>query len=204
MAYKRGKVFRVDLKEVDKAILEKLSKRHHLSMKEITGYLIELCDKHDLLEGDWKARLEDLDLARERVTRLEGSCPALIYAEKSHWCVWGRDGKTPEKKKLAKDLYESLEMCLACKKTLEIKLENESYQVKVQELETKLQEQSTKKFKIPQCNNGGRLDGDGLAFEGCPRSRGKPVSVEEYCKKLNNGLGCPMFKSRLIGVGAES
>ena len=204
MAYKRGKVFRVDLKEVDKEILEKLSKRHHLSMKEITGYLIELCDKHDLLEGDWKARLEDLDLARERVTRLEGSCPALIYAEKSHWCVWGRDGKTPEKKKLAKDLYESLEMCLACKKTLEIKLENESYQVKVQELETKLQEQSTKKFKIPQCNNGGRLDGDGLAFEGCPRSRGKPVSVEEYCKKLNNGLGCPMFKSRLIGVGAES
>ena len=199
--YKRGKSFDVKLKEADKLLLETLSKRHKISQIEIAGYLIELCDKHDLLEGDWKARLEDLDLARERVTRLEGSCPALIYAENSHWCVWGRDGKTPEKKKLAKDLDEALEMCLACKKTLQIKLENESYQVKVQELEAKLAAKSTQKFRVPQCNNGGRLSKDSTAFEGCPRSPSKPVSIKEYCKKINDGQGCVWLKMHLIGVG---
>ena len=170
----------------------------------IAGYLIELCDKHNLMDGDWKARLEDLDLDREKVTWLKGSCPALTEADNKFKCVWGVDGKPPAIKVLSKDHLEALEMCAACKTTLEIKLENQSYQVKVQELEAKLQEQSTKKFKIPQCNNGGRLDGDGLAFEGCPRSPGKVVSIEGYCKKLKNGAGCDWFKSRLVGVSSEA
>ena len=204
MAYKRGKVFAVTLKEDDKLLLETLAKRYKLSQIEIAGYLIELCDKHDLLKGDWKARLEDLDLEREKVTRLEGSCPALIEADNFVWCVWGVDGKPPAKKKLAKDYGDALEMCLACKKTLKIKLENQSYQVKVQELEAKLKEKAGKKFKIPQCQSGARLDGDGLAFEGCPRSPGKVVSIEGYCKKLKNGAGCDWFKSRLVGVSSEA
>lgn len=204
MSYKRGKVFAVTLKEKDKLLLETLAKRHKLSQIEIAGYLIELCDKHDLLSGDWKARLEDLDLDREKVTRLEGSCPALTEADNKFKCVWGVDGKPPAIKVLSKDHFEALEMCAACKKTLEIKLENQSYQVKVQELEAKLKEKASKKFKIPQCNNGGRLDGDGLAFEGCPKSPGKVVSIEGYCKKLKNGAGCDWFKSRLVAVGTEA
>ena len=202
MPYNRPKTFDVKLTEPDKKLLETLSKRHHLSQKEIVGYLIDLCDKHDLLTGDWKGRLEDLDEDRERYTRLEGSCPALTYADHSHWCLWGQDGKPPAKKKLAKDLDEALEMCAACNKTLSIKLENESYQVKVQELEAKLAVKSTQKFRVPQCDNGGRLSKDSTAFEGCPRSRGKPVSITEYCKKINEGQGCIWLKMHLIGVGA--
>lgn len=203
MPYKRGKVFRVDLKETDKATLEKLAKRHKKDQKFIVGYLIDLCDKHDLLAGDWKARLEVLDEGRERVKRLKGSCPALTEADKKWKCVWGVDGKPPAIKTLSKDYFEAVEMCLACKKTLEIKLENESYQVKVQELEIKLKEQSTKKFKIPQCSRGARLDKDGLAFEGCERSPGAPVSIDGYCKKINKGAGCDWFKERLVAVGTE-
>ena len=93
-------------------------------------------------------------------------------------------------------------MCAACNKTLSIKLENESYQVKVQELEAKLAVKSTQKFRVPQCDNGGRLSKDSTAFEGCPRSRGKPVSITEYCKKINEGQGCIWLKMHLIGVGA--
>ena len=120
-----------------------------------------------------------------------------------YWFVWGQDGKPPLKKKLARERNQALEMCEGCRKTLEIKMENESYQVKVRELESKLMEQSTKKFKIPQCKNGARLDNDGLAFEGCPRSIGKPVSVEGYCKKIKDGRGCDWLKIQLVAVGKE-
>lgn len=206
MPYKRGKVHKVELTEKDKSVLEKLTKRHKITQKIIAGLGIGLIDKYGVhnVNALLEAALLEAENSREIYTRQEGDCPALIYAERSHWCVWGRDGKTPEKKKLAKDLDESLEMCLACKKTLEIKLENESYQVKVQELEAKLKDQSSKKFKIPQCQNGARLDSDGLAFEGCPRSPGKIVSIEGYCKKLKNGAGCDWFKLRLVGVGTEA
>ncbi len=205
MPPKRKKTHTITLDEADKELLELQAKRHKKDQKFIVGYLIGLNEKYNFFGAeDWKDRLIADDEKREDYTLLDGSCPALIHADKVWKCLWGQDGKPPAIKTLAKDLEESLEMCASCSKTLKIKLENESYQVKVQELEAKLEEKATKKFKIPQCKNGGRLDGDGLAFEGCPRSRGKPVSVEEYCKKLNSGLGCPMFKSRLVAVGTEA
>ena len=208
----RKKQKSVGINEDDNLILEKLTKQRKITKIELIGYYIQIDNEYDIYKPDWKARFEELDkkldekLAeeKERITRLDTDCPALIYAENSDWCIWGVDGKPPAKKKLAKDRGESLEICAACKKTLEIKLENESYQVKVQELEMKLRDQSNKKFKIPQCSNGARLDVDGLAFEGCPRSRDKPVSIESYCKKLKNGAGCDWFKLRLVGVGTET
>lgn len=202
MSYKRGKVFSVTLNEKDKLILETLAKRHKLNQKEIMGYLIELCDKHDLMAGDWQARLDTDDEKRVDYTRLDDACPALTQADTDWKCVWGVNGKPPAIKKLSKDFDEALELCLACKKTLKIKLENESYQVRVQELEAKLAAKSTKKFRIPQCNNGGRLSKDSTAFEGCPRSPSKPVSIEAYCKKINSGTGCVWLKMHLIGVGS--
>ena len=210
--YKRPKTFKIDMDEPDKLLLETLTQRRRISQKELVGYYVQIDTEVDIYNPDWKARLDEfnkiidkkLEESSKKVVRLEGECSALIYAEEFHWCVWGRDGKTPDKKKLAKDLGQAKEMCLACKKTLEIKLENESYQVKVRELETKLQEQSTKKFKIPQCSRGARLDKEGLAFEGCERSPGAPVSIEGYCKKIKKGMGCDWFKSRIVGVGTEA
>lgn len=204
MPYKRKKTRSLTLDEADGNKLETFSKRRNTSMKEIVGFYIQLDEDYDLWSADWKDKVKKSEDQRERYTLLDGSCPALAFADNVWKCLWGQDGKPPAIKTLAKDLDEALELCAACTKTLKIKLENESYQVKVQELEMKLKENSTKKFKIPQCNNGARLDSDGLSFEGCPRSPGKPVSIEGYCKKLKNGAGCDWFKTRLIGVGAET
>jgi len=200
MSYKRGKVFSVTLNEEDKLMLETLAKRHKVNQKEIMGYLIELCDKHDLLAGDWKARLEDRDEDYESATLREGSCPALAYAENANWCVWGRDGKTPDKKRLAKDLYEALEICAACNKTLNIRLENESYQAKIQGLEAKLNLKAKQKFKVPNCNYGATLV-DENSFRGCRLNPGKLVDIENYCKKRLNGKPCSSYTEILIGVG---
>lgn len=199
----RKGLFSITIDEVSKGVLETLSKRYRLSQKMIIEYLIELCDKHNLMSGDWKARLEDLDLARERVTRLEGSCPALIKADNAFWCIWGVDGKPPAKKKLAKDYGDALEICRACKKTLQIKLENESYQVKVRELEEKLETQASEKFKVPVCTYGASLAADGVSMTGCRLNPGKLVSIEEYCKKRMNGKPCNSYVERVIGVGKK-
>ena len=201
MPYKRGKGHKVELTEEDKAVLVKLTKRHKITQKIIAGLGIGLIDKYGVHNVEALLEAED---SREIYTRQEGDCPALTEADNQFICVWGQDGKPPAKKKLAKDIDNAREVCAACKITLNIKLENESYQVKVQELEAKLKDQSSKKFKIPQCKNGARLDSDGLAFEGCPRSPGKVVSIESYCKKLKNGAGCDWFKLRLVGVGTEA
>ena len=188
--------------------LIRLSKVYKLYDKKfIASHAIKQVALMRMLDPDWEARIKELEGVRvkvERHARLDTDCPALIDDGTFYWCVWGQDGKPPLKKKLAKEYDQSLEMCAACKKTLEIKLENESYQVKVQELETKLKANSTKKFKIPQCKNGARLDNEGLSFEGCPRSIGKPVSVEGYCKKINDGRGCDWFKTQLVGVSSEA
>ena len=203
MPYKRGKVHKVELAEKDKLVLEKLAKRHKLSQKEITGHLIGLCDKYNLMAGDWQARLLGDDKKRKDYTRLDDSCPALIQVGEDWKCVWGRDGKTHEFKTLSEDFDEALEVCAACKKTLNIKLENESYQVKVQELETKLKVQSTEKFKVPVCNYGGILAGDGVSFEGCRLHPGKTLSIENFCMVRINGKPCTSYIERLIGVGKK-
>jgi len=198
----REKRYVVTLGKDDKELIEKLAKRYKLSMSEITGYLYEQCDKHDMMRVGWEARMEKADQERERYAGLDDSCPALCFMENYFYCLWGRDGSTPTKTRLSRDLSESLEACVSCDKTLKIKLENESYQVKVRELEARLAAKSTKKFKIPQCNNGGRLSKDSTAFDNCPRSPSKPVSITNYCKKVNSGQGCIWLKMHLIGVGS--
>ena len=203
MPYKRGKVFTISMNEDDKLLLETLSKRHKLPMNEIVGYLVGLCDKYNLMSGDWETRLLGDDKKREDYTRLEGSCPALTIADMDWKCIWGRDGKPPEIKKLSKDFDEALEICAACAKTLKIKLENESYQVRVQELEAKLNVRSTEKFKVPVCNYGGTLAGDGVSFSACRLNPGKLTSIENYCKVRMNGKPCTSYVERLIGVGKK-
>ena len=199
----RKNLFSITIDKDDKLELVTQTKRYGLSQKEIVGYLIQLNGKYNLMSGDWKARLEGVDQERNRYAGLQGSCPALTFADKSYVCLWGQDGKPPAKKNLSRDLDEALEMCAACKKTLNIKLENESYQVKVQELETKLKVQSAEKFKVPVCNYGGILAADGISFSACRLNPGKLASIENYCKVRMNGKPCTSYIERLIGVGKK-
>jgi len=173
-------------------------------MKEIVGFYIQLDTDYDLWSTDWKDKVKESEDRRARYTGLDEACGNMTFAKEDYICVRAVLGKPPSIKKLSDELEEALKICVICEEDTRKKLDRDLTLEKVKFLEKQLQETAIKKFKIPQCNNGGRLDGDGLAFEGCPRSRGKPVSVEEYCKKLNNGLGCPMFKSRLVAVGTEA
>jgi len=199
----REKQHTINVKESDKMRIEKLSKRYKLSMSEITGYLYELCDNHDLLKGDWKARLDDLDDRRETYKGLDDACPALTFAKQHYLCVWGQDGKPPAIRQLARELDEALDVCVSCDKTLKIKMQNESYQAQVQALENQLREQSSKKFKVPNCKHGSILNEDATQFENCPRNYGKSVLIAGYCKKLNEGQGCYDYKEVIVGVGVD-
>ena len=99
---RRKKQVSVEIDEDDKLILVKLTQRRKIKQKDLLGYYVQIDNEYDIYKGDWKARLKELDEklneSSKKVTHLEGECSALIYAEEFHWCVWGRDGKTPDKK----------------------------------------------------------------------------------------------------------
>ena len=204
MPYKRKKTRSLTLDEADGNKLEAFSKRRHVSMKEIVGFYIQLDTDYDLWSTDWKDKVKEAEEKRDRYAGLKDACENMTFAKEDYICVRAVLGKPPSIKKLSPVIEEAYKICAICEEDTRKKLDRDLTLERVKVLEAKLKDRAGKKFKIPQCNNGGRLDGDGLAFEGCPRSPGKPVSVEGYCKKLNNGQGCAMFKSRIVGVEAET
>ena len=204
MPYKRKKTYTITLDEADKDKLETFSKRRKASMKEIVGFYIQLDTDYDLWSTDWKDKVKEADDRRARYTGLDGACGNMTFAKEDYICVRAVLGKPPSIKKLSDELEEALKICAICEEDTRKKLDRDLTLERVHELEVKLKERATEKFKIPQCNSGARLDNEGLAFEGCPRSIGKPVSIEGYCKKINGGRGCDWLKIRLIGVGAKT
>ncbi len=200
MPYERPKQFKVEVTKEDKKCLVKLSQRYKIKQKVLMGYLIEICDKYDLVKGDWRARLEDQDKERVDYTKLDGTCAALGYADDNYICVWGRDGKPPEIKKLAKDLDEALDLCSRCEKTLLIKGDLETAQAKIRDLEIKLHAKATEVWKVPHCTRGCMLNEDATEFMNCPKNYGRAVSVTGYCKLVNDNRGCNFFKELVIGA----
>jgi len=203
MPYERGKVFAITLDEADKLVLEKLAKRHKLSQKEIVGYLIGLDDKYNLMSGDWQARLEGEDEDRDRYAGLEGSCANMTFAKKNYICVRANLGKPPTIRALSEALDEALSICAICEEDTRKKLDRNETLERVHELESKLNVRSTEKFKVPVCNYGGTLAGDGVSFSACRLNPGKLTSIENYCKIRMNGKPCTSYIERLIGVGKK-
>ena len=201
MPYKRGKVHKVELKAEDKAILEKLAMRHKLSMKEIAGYLIVLCDKYDLMEGDWQARLKGEEEDRDRYTGLEGACGNMTFAKEDYICVRAVLGKPPSIKKLSDTIDEALGICAICEEDTRKKLDRDLTLERVHELETQLEVRASEKFKVPNCNYGAHLADNGSSFQGCRLNPGKTVDVQNYCKKRLSGKPCSSYTEILIAVG---
>ena len=201
--YKRGKVFAVTLDEADKLLLEKLSKRHKLSQKEIVGYLVGLDDKYNLMSGDWRARLGGDDQERDRYAGLKNSCANMTFAKKNYICVRANLGKPPTIKALSEDLDEAHKICAICEEDTRKKLDRNDTLERVHELEAQLNQKSSEKFKVPVCNYGGILAGDGVSFEGCRLYPGKTLSIEKFCKLRKNGKPCNSYVERLIGVGKK-
>ena len=83
------------------------------------------------------------------------------------------------------------------------KLDRNETLERVHELEAKLNVRSTEKYKVPVCNYGGILAGDGVSFSACRLNPGKLASIENYCKVRMNGKPCASYIERLIGVGKK-
>lgn len=200
--YPRNKQFSVSVTGEHKEKLVKLAQSSKIDQKQIACYLIDLAEKYDLLKPGWEKRLQDVADQRARYDGLDTACPALGYAEKYYQCIWGQDGKPPKSKKLAREIDEAFEVCEKCKITLEIKMENESYQAKIRDLELLLQSKADETFKVPVCQFGAILQDDGQSFKGCRRSS-VDVSISSYCKVRKDGKPCDMYVERVIAVGSK-
>lgn len=201
MPYKRGKVFTISMNEDDKLLLETLAKRHKLPMKEIVGYLVGLCDKYNLMAGDWQARLEGVDQEVNRYAGLQGACGNMTFAKEDHICVRAVLGKPPSIKKLSDDIEEALKICAICEEDTRKKLDRDLTLERVHELEAQLNAKASEKFKVPNCNYGAQLADNGSSFVGCRLNPGKTVDVKNYCKKRLSGKPCSSYTEILIAVG---
>ena len=201
----RAKQKTISVGEAHKELLVKLAQSTKIDQKHITEYLIDLAVKLDLMKPGWENRLKESERIRETYTRRKGQCSAMTFAGEYHICVFGHAEKPPTIKKLSKDYGEALEICKSadCEARLEMKIKNEEYRNKIKVLETTLETRSTETWKIPVCQQGAVLSSDVLNFTGCPKVRGTPVSIKEYCQKLRNGQGCAVYTERVIGVESK-
>ena len=196
MPYIRKKTFNITLDEPDKLILEKLAKRHKLSQKEIVGYLIGLDDKYNLMSGDWKGRLEDIDEGQEIRKALEGACPALRKLDETYVCLWGQENAPPKIKKLT-TLRDQLEdACEGCTITRDIANKIRSQESELRTLRAAVDVGIV--GKIPQCKNGGRLKDDNKMW--CPTSGTVKV---KHCMTLRGGQPCNYLDMIAMSIKGE-
>lgn len=205
--YKRDREHKIVVEEDAKKKAIALSQRYGLTMKVVLSTLIDLCVDYDLLKPGFDERLNaamdkgEIKIRRDELANLKNKCAGMFFADEFYKCIQGRENKTPMIKKLAKDLSEALEGCAGCGETKFISKENVELKNQVTNLEMRLKEKSNQTYSAPVCNYGAILGIDGLTFSGCKVSRGKPVSVQEYCMKRMDGSPCYMFAKAIIGVG---
>ena len=190
---------KLNLSPEAKGKLLKYAQSKKLPMSEIIEHWIDVCSRHDILDGDWADKLKRFEERVNVYASLDDSCPALAIGEgkgeDNLWrCVWFQEDAPPKVRILGKT--ESLQnaACLACGKTGEIVTGFRKRDERIAELETSLKEKTEAVVKVPICNKGSILGSDGLTFRSCPKSTpGKPVSIENWCRKYSRGLPCALF-----------
>ena len=184
--------------ERDKKDLEYAAKKYHKTEGLIVGILIgQLKERGYLYETDTHAKENNV------FKFLDGACKNMTYAKKNYICVRANLGKPPTIKALSDNEFESEKICKICEEDTRKKLDRNETLERVHELEAKLNVRSTEKFKVPVCNYGGTLAGDGVSFSACRLNPGKLTSIENYCKVRMNGKPCTSYVERLIGVGKK-
>lgn len=176
--------------------------------KLVLETFIEMGVKHNIFEADW---IEKLLLENERIkehAEAGSSCGALatsVNEEKKddYRCVWFREDRPPQVRKLGNTKEMKDAACSACKKTGEIIEGLKARDERILKLETELGAKSSERLKIPKCNRGAILNHDkedNLIFNNCFKHRGEPVSVDKFCRVYSNGLPCSMFAFLVVGV----
>lgn len=182
-----------------KGKLKKYSQSKKVPMSEIIEHWIDVCSKHDILDGDWADKLLAFEERVNVYASLDDSCPALAFgegkSEENLWrCVWYQEDAPPKVRILGKTESLQNSACLACGKTGEIVTGFRKRDERIAELEGSLKAKTSAVVKIPICNKGSILGSDGLTFRSCPKSAaGRPVSIAEWCRKYSRGLPCQLF-----------
>lgn len=190
------------------AKLVEYAQRKGLKMSIIMETFIEMGVKHDIYEDNW---IDSLKLEVERVkehAEAGSSCVALAISEdgekkRDYRCVWFREDKPPQVRKLGSTKSRKDAACLACGKTGEVVAKLKARDHRIHELEAELGAHVTKKLKVPKCNRGAVLNHDKedqLIMTNCFRHRGEPVSVEKFCRIQARGLPCMFFAEIVVGV----
>lgn len=208
--YVRPKVHSVTIfSDVDKILIDLAQKRGE-PKRTIASMMITRGNEINILDEGYNERADavreagKIQIQKNYYAGLERPCPGMFYADDAWKCLWAREGKPPQIKKLAKDLHDALNACKSCDKTGKILKHNAELKNQITVLESRLEEKSNKTFKAPVCNYGATLSRDGLTFSGCRLSPGKLVSVMEYCKKRMSGRPCNSYSESIIGVGKFS
>jgi len=121
-------------------------------------------------------------------------CDNLAFADDTFWCVSSREGNTPNKRKLAKDIEGVREICRACKRDAKRKEEKEmlnKINIEQKEEYDKLMNEE-RILEIPYCLEGGVLQPDLKHFY-CRRINDE-VSIDKHCKTINKGGHCKSLR----------
>ncbi len=179
----------------DKAIV--LSQRYKLPLRAVVSTLVDLCADYDLLKPGWEERLNaamdkgEIKIQKKRYAELDDPCPGMFFADEVWKCLWAREGKPPQIKKLAKDISDALNACASCDKTRKIIKQNLELLNKVSKLESKL-ENGRAREEHTYCKDGGWYD-DKTGRINC-----KKMDVwqdQDRCFTMWNGKPCPSLRT---------
>ena len=174
--------------------------------KLVLETFIEMGVRHNIFEANWvKMLLLENERIKEHAEAGSG-CVALAMSvneekKKDYRCVWYREDKPPQIRKLGNTKKMKDAACLACGKTGEIIAGLKSRDERIIELEKGLKTRARELYKIPVCEGGAHLSPDGTGFEGCRRSN-ISVDVLRFCKVVDEGP-CAFFREVVVGVGEK-
>jgi hypothetical protein len=174
--------------------------------KMVIETFIQMGVRHNIFESNWVEKLLKENERIKEHAEAGSRCSALAVSvndekKKDYRCVWFREDKPPQIRKLGNTKRMKDAACLACGKTGEVVAKLKARDNKIIELETGLQNRARELYKIPVCEGGAHLSVEGTSFERCRRSN-ISVDVLRFCKVVDDGP-CAYFREKVIGVGEK-
>ena len=181
-----------------------MTQKYKYNKKVALSVLIDRAMEIDLLRPGYTERAEalkeagDIQLQKNRYAGLENAPRCLAYLDDWFKCVVARLDKSPDIKKLSKDLEEALEACSKCEEG-NIKL-RELEQTKIENRELIDERRRDKVLAYPICARGARPSEDLTEMIGCElaHSSGRNRPIKERKKKTDippcHKLGSPTYE----------
>jgi len=181
-----------------------MTQRYKYNKKVALSVLIDRAMEIDLLRPGYTERAEalkkagDIQLQKNEYEGLENAPRCLAYLDECFKCVVSRLDKTPDIKKLSKELNEALDACSKCEEG-QVKL-RELEQANIQNRELIAERGRDKVLQYPICARGARPSEDLTEMIGCElaHSGGRNRPIKERKKKTDlppcHKLGSPTYE----------